>query len=146
MRRKRREAHLRRLFSAFPEGWPGVSLLLLRSAIGVVAVVEASFYLADSATSTPGMWLGGLLGLSAGAALLIGILTPIAGLMAGLGIMGVGFSMLAAPTPNLLDEKVSVVLAAVMAGAIVCLGPGAYSLDARLFGRREIIIPPRSKP
>jgi hypothetical protein len=25
--------------------------------------------------------------------------------------------------------------------ALVCLGPGAFSLDARLFGRREIIIP-----
>ena len=25
--------------------------------------------------------------------------------------------------------------------AVICLGAGAYSLDARLFGRREIIIP-----
>jgi len=25
--------------------------------------------------------------------------------------------------------------------ALIGLGPGAYSLDARLFGRREIVIP-----
>lgn len=30
---------------------------------------------------------------------------------------------------------------ALMAGALVLLGPGAYSGDARLFGRREVIIP-----
>jgi hypothetical protein len=33
-----------------------------------------------------------------------------------------------------------------MAAATALLGPGAYSLDARLFGRREIIIPQASNP
>ena len=34
----------------------------------------------------------------------------------------------------------------VMATAIVLLGPGAFSLDARLFGRREIVIPLAARP
>ncbi len=89
------------------------------------------------------MWLGGMVGLAAGAALLIGVLTPIAGTVLGLGALGIGFSMFAVPVPNLFDEKLSAVLTAIIALAIVFLGPGAYSLDARLFGRREIIIPPR---
>ena len=51
--------------------------------------------------------------------------------------------MFPVPVPNLFDEKLSAILAAIIAVAIVFLGPGAFSLDARLFGRREIIIPPR---
>jgi hypothetical protein len=36
---------------------------------------------------------------------------------------------------------------AAISATLVLLGPGAFSLDARLFGRREIIIPegPRSR-
>jgi uncharacterized membrane protein YphA (DoxX/SURF4 family) len=33
-----------------------------------------------------------------------------------------------------------------MSVILVLLGPGAYSLDARLFGRREIIIPDSRRP
>jgi len=29
--------------------------------------------------------------------------------------------------------------------ALALLGPGAFSLDGRLFGRREIVIPPSSR-
>lgn len=91
------------------------------------------------------MWLCGLIAISAGAALLIGIFTPIVSIIAALGMIGLGFSILSAPMPNLMDEKVSALLAAVIAAAVVLLGPGAYSVDAHLFGRREIIIPPRAK-
>jgi hypothetical protein len=59
----------------------------------------------------------------------------------GLGALSVGFSVLPEPTPSLFDARLSAILAAIMAAAIVFLGPGAFSLDARLFGRREIIIP-----
>jgi len=79
-----------------------------------------------------------------GAALLAGILTPIAGLLAGFGAIGCGFSFLPSPAvSNLIDSKLVVLLIAIVAAAIVCLGPGAFSVDARLFGRREIIIPRR---
>jgi uncharacterized membrane protein YphA (DoxX/SURF4 family) len=115
--------------------------MLLRGAIGLVAIIEGGFYLTGSTITTPGLWLGGLLGLVAGGALLIGFFTPVAGVVVGLGALGIGFSVLAAPTPNLFDARLSAILAGIMTVAIVFLGPGAFSLDARLFGRREIIIP-----
>jgi hypothetical protein len=34
----------------------------------------------------------------------------------------------------------------ITAAALALLGPGAFSLDGRLFGRREIVIPPSSRP
>jgi hypothetical protein len=139
--RKWRKGHLQRLFSAFPGGWPGVGLLLLRVAIGLVAVIQCGYYLAQATTSTPGLWLGGLLGLAAGASLLLGVLTPVAGVIVGLGALGIGFAIFPAPTPNLFDARLSAIFAGIMTAAIVFLGPGAYSLDALLFGRREIIIP-----
>jgi uncharacterized membrane protein YphA (DoxX/SURF4 family) len=106
--------------------------------------MEGGFYLSGSAMSTPTLWLGGLLGLAAGAALLIGFVTPAAGVVVGLSALGIGFSILPAPTPNLFDARLSAIFAGIMTAAIVFLGPGAFSLDARLFGRREIIIPPRA--
>jgi hypothetical protein len=47
-------------------------------------------------------------------------------------------------TLELFEAKLTAALATVIAVALICLGPGAFSLDARLFGRREIIIPSAS--
>jgi hypothetical protein len=41
----------------------------------------------------------------------------------------------------LFDAKLPIILAASMLVAIMLLGPGAFSIDARMYGRREIIIP-----
>jgi uncharacterized membrane protein YphA (DoxX/SURF4 family) len=142
VQRKRRKGHLQRLFSAFPGGWPGVGLLLLRVAIGLVTLIQGGFYLTGKLDTLNGMWIAAVIGLATGAALLIGLLTPIAGVVAGLGALGIGLSLLPAPAPNLFDAKLSLVLTGIMIVAVVFLGPGRYSLDARLFGHREIIIPP----
>jgi uncharacterized membrane protein YphA (DoxX/SURF4 family) len=109
----------------------------------LVALIQAGFYLLSSGISTPAVWVIGLAGLASGAGLVIGFLTPVAGAIAGLGAVGIGWSFLPACSPNLFDAKLSVIFAVIMTAAIVFLGPGAYSVDARLFGRREIIIPPR---
>jgi uncharacterized membrane protein YphA (DoxX/SURF4 family) len=140
--RKRRKAHLQRLFTAFPGGWPGVGLLLLRAAIGLVSLLQGAFYLTGKTDNQMAAWLGAIIGLVSGAALLVGLLTPVAGVVAGVGAVGIGFSLWPAPAPNLFDAKLSLVLTAIMIVAVVFLGPGRYSLDARLFGHREIIIPP----
>jgi uncharacterized membrane protein YphA (DoxX/SURF4 family) len=86
-----------------------------------------------------------VLTIASGASLLIGFLTPVAGILVGLVSIGSAFSWLPAPAPNLFDARLSIVFATIMVAAIVLLGPGAFSLDARLFGRREIIIPHGSR-
>jgi len=111
--------------------------------VGIVAVIQGGFYLGAKADGMPLAWVGAAVGWVAGAALLIGFLTPVAALLTGLGAIGIGFSLLPAPIPNLFDSTLSVVLIGIVTMAIIFLGPGAFSLDGRLFGRREIIIPRR---
>jgi uncharacterized membrane protein YphA (DoxX/SURF4 family) len=114
---------------------------LLRGAIGVVALIQSRYYLSNDTHSSFGMSLG-LLGLVAGGSLLVGFATPIAGGVVVLGALSAGFCVLPAAAANLFEAKLSLIFAGIMAAAIVFLGPGAFSVDARLFGRREIIIPP----
>jgi uncharacterized membrane protein YphA (DoxX/SURF4 family) len=120
-----------------------VALLLLRAVLGMVLLVEGSFYI-EEANPNPPSWFIGLLALAAGILLLIGFLTPIVGAIVTAGAAGVGFSLLPACTTSLFDSKISLIFGLTMLVTIVGLGPGAFSVDARVFGRREIIIPRRA--
>jgi uncharacterized membrane protein YphA (DoxX/SURF4 family) len=138
---RERRRKLQRLFSTFPGGWPGVGLLLLRAAVGLTSAIQGGIYLADWRHLTLWTCAAGLLGLSGGVALLVGFMTPVAGFFSGLGAIGSAASWLPAPSRNLFDATLPTALVVVVSAAVVFLGPGAMSVDARLFGRREIIIP-----
>jgi uncharacterized membrane protein YphA (DoxX/SURF4 family) len=129
-------------FSTFPGGWPGVGLLLLRAAVGGMVAVQGGVSLADGVKLKLGAWLISVSAVVCGVSLLAGFLTPFASILAGLGGVSVALSWISAP--NLLDDKLSIVFVVIMTVAIFLIGPGAFSLDARIFGRREIIIPPVS--
>jgi uncharacterized membrane protein YphA (DoxX/SURF4 family) len=132
---------LQQSFSAFPGGGPGVALLLLRAVIASLVIAQGYFYL-NGAKAAVELWIVGCAAMGIGIMLMIGFLTPIAGMLAGLGGIGIISSVLPSCTPNLFDETLPVILAATILVAMVLLGPGAFSADSRLFGRREIIIPP----
>jgi uncharacterized membrane protein YphA (DoxX/SURF4 family) len=136
---------LSRLFSTFPGGGRGLGLLLLRAAIGVVAIFDGVGALAFNGHPAAALLAGGLAVLI-GVALLIGLLTPVASGLAALAAIGLSISWLSLPPADPFDSKPLTVMVAIVAVAVALLGPGALSLDARLFGRREIIIPrtPRS--
>jgi len=89
-----------------------------------------------------GTWVAGALAVAAGAALIAGFLTPFAAALTGLSATGIWISIIPAPHPSLFSRPCFALLVAI-AAAILLLGPGAFSIDARLFGLREIIIPPR---
>jgi putative oxidoreductase len=72
--------------------------------------------------------------VTAGAAalLLIGLWTPVAGVLIAVAELCQAFFS--------ADPSLHIVLAALGAG-LAMIGPGAWSVDARLFGRKRITIP-----
>jgi uncharacterized membrane protein YphA (DoxX/SURF4 family) len=84
--------------------------------------------------------------IASGVSLLIGFLTPVAGVLMALATIGIARSWVPPPTSNFFNTPLPAFLVVFVAAAITLLGPGALSIDRRLFGRREIIIPhsPRS--
>lgn len=105
----------------FPAGVPGVALLVLRICIAV-ALDEIAF-------SAGWQHIAFLILLGF---LCIGMLTPI---ICGLAAAGVVFEL--AHTVNVHPLHPLIVVLATLSLAFV--GPGAYSVDARLFGRRVVI-------
>ena len=138
-----RRLWLQKLFSTFPEGWPGVGLVLMRLTVSLSAIVQGANTLIGSHAHIFGCAIGSL-EILVGIALMMGFLTPIAGACASLGNLanGVSWSLTSDGNSNAIVSFYLFVICV----AITLLGPGAFSLDARLFGRREIIIPGRSRP
>jgi hypothetical protein len=111
----------------FPAHLPGLALLVLRFAVAAVFISDAQGRFAHllPVWSMPACWL---VALSLG----LGILMPIAAGLAAVfeltGMLHVGWGELPlALLPLLVSVSVAV------------LGPGAYSIDARLFGRRVVV-------
>jgi uncharacterized membrane protein YphA (DoxX/SURF4 family) len=119
-----------------------VALLLLRAIVGLTAIVQGFLYLSRGGRSSAGGLLFGALLAISGVCLMIGFLTPIASIVAGIGCVASNISWLPAPVTTLFDGRLVSLEMVVMAVSIALLGPGAFALDARLFGRREIVIPP----
>lgn len=150
MRLKRgKEPHrLQRLFFFFPGQWPGLGLLLLRAAVGVIALLQGGAYFQDRGESPFGGIALGLTTAASGLLLVTGLLTPLSSALIAVSVLGTALSWFPAPVADLFSTPVSWILTFIVSLSLVFLGPGAYSVDSRLFGRREIIIPdvPRSFP
>lgn len=125
---------MQRLFSTFPEGWPGTGLLFLR-AIAVVPSVQHG--IAGLVTAALPVLAAHLVAACAAALLLVGVWTPVAGVLMALAELSLAFL-------HSHDPWIHILLGA-LGAALAMLGPGAWSVDARLFGRKRIQIPQRGQ-
>ncbi len=124
---------LQRLFSTFPNSWPGFGLLLLRLGVGTALI-----YLGIS-----GLFPGGpitvardVIEAAGGGFVLAGLWTPIIGALIALDELGIAFSLNSSQS----DSRLIHIFLAVLVAGVAMLGPGAWSIDARLFGRKRFKI------
>ena len=121
---------VQRLFSIFPTGMAGVALLVLRCVVALALIVETR-----SLSALGGAYVLDALVALVGLLLFLGLLTPYCAALCCV----VELALLVA---NGVPNGFQLGMSALTAATIVALGPGAYSLDARLFGRKLIKIPP----
>jgi len=120
---------VQRLFSMFPTGLPGMALLFLRASVAFAVVVETYAH-----AHTTAAWLKVAAVLIA-AALSAGYLTPIAAAMV------IAYQVLVWSGLGTVDSA-QAIMVSLDSLALALLGPGAYSVDGYLFGRRVVVLPP----
>lgn len=115
----------------FPQGAPGFALLLLRISVATIFLTSVAN---QSLVSSIPLVCAGVLLISG--FLSIGFLTPYLSVISF--ISGVAILLLNPHSYNVVQ-----IALLFNAAALALLGPGAYSVDARLFGLRVTVLRPR---
>ena len=118
---------MQRLFSTFANSWPGFGLLVQRIFTGIALLYGG---IAQLEIHSTGLMVPEIIGAILGLFILAGLGTPLAGSL----VVGVEFWTIVAGGTNIW---ISLSLA-VLGGTLAMIGPGAWSVDARLFGRKLI--------
>jgi putative oxidoreductase len=126
---------LQRLFSTFPEGWPGLGLVILRLVAAIPPLQHGIAGLLAAPLPAHGLTILQLAAAGAAALLMVGSWTPVAGML-------IAFAELCLALLQPADLWPHIWLGA-LAVALAMLGPGAWSVDAHRYGRKRIQIPQR---
>ena len=117
---------MQRLFSNFADGWPGGGLLTQRLLLGAVLLYSCFACLSARCGTLVPQSIAAL----AGVFLLAGLWTPVAGVLVAIAEAWIAFSI---PNRTALPA-----ILGVLGASLAMIGPGAWSLDAWLFGRKHI--------
>src|SRR5580658_103232 len=131
-------ALLQRLFSTFPDGWPGAGLLLLRVG-GAIPLVYFGIAGTAGSLDQPLHSAPRIVAAAGGLLLLLGLWTPVVSIAVAIVELWIAFS----PPVAQLSDRWPHILLAILVAAVAMLGPGAWSVDARLFGRQRFEIDSR---
>jgi uncharacterized membrane protein YphA (DoxX/SURF4 family) len=135
-----------RLYSRFPAGRVGLALLLLRLVAGFGLVGGAMhFFTAGGNSPEPESVVPvlGVLLVGGAVLLLLGLRTSLSGAAAAVCTIGAAAWDIrhASVVSSEMDARlVLYALAFALSGSLALLGPGGYSLDARLSGWRRITL------
>lgn len=120
---------MQRLFSVFPSGLPGVGLLLLRLSVAILLLYDHYGHQQElSAWMLPAALLLAV-------ALLAGFLTPF------VAVMGLVSHVVIWVTAATYNPPIAAAMSFNLI-ALALIGPGEFSVDSRLFGRRVVVLPP----
>ena len=122
---------MQRLFSTFADGWPGRGLLLQRVLTGAALIHCAIVYV--TAPSHVVSIVPQIIAACGGILLLVGLWTPLVGALVAILELWIAFSYPGDPWNR--------VMLAALCASLAMVGPGAWSIDARLFGRKRIHTP-----
>ena len=119
---------MQRLFTTFADGWPGFGLLFQRLVTGIVLLHHgtALFKETPTAATIALQALGAVLAIF----IMIGLWTPVAGALSAAVEV---WTALVYP-----GDAATALLLATLGATLAMIGPGAFSIDARLFGRKHI--------
>lgn len=122
---------MRRLFSTFARGWPGIGLVVLRGVLGIALIWRAVGRLSGDPSTH--ITVLSVLGIGAGLLLLMGLWTPVAAtLVAAVQVWKICWKF---------GDPWIYILTGTIAVAVAMLGPGFWSVDARLYGWKRIDLP-----
>ena len=119
---------MQRLFSTFANGWPGKALIAQRLLAGAVLLSSAAttfqrdFPLLSAAPN--------IVAAAAGIFLVLGLWTPISGMLVAIAELWIVLAR--------FDTSWTPILLATLGATLAMIGPGAWSIDAKLFGRKHI--------
>jgi hypothetical protein len=134
---------VRKLYSGFPPALPGVGLVILRVVLALSMAQDAwrAWYAFDRSGHGASLaYSSALIVLCLPVA--VGFLAHIVHVIVALVESTEVIHRIAILGPSLLIDGVldAPILQIAIAAALALLGPGAFSVDGRLFGRHEIII------